>query len=284
MRSGLAPAPSHPERIESLRCPKEERNSSRVMLRPSFAMVSRQEIQWSSSESTRVPSMSQSTARVIFISGPHGHLVASADLLRHLRECKVFQVAGVTVELADALRQLFGGHGVLVVHPTKCFFVEVQPLFLASLRRDRIEFTLEYPCGLFQLFEQLGTDREQIRSSEVHDLIHIAKAGPHHLRLIAEFFVVIVNACDGSDARILIRRNLGTAMLFLIPIVDAANEGRNQRYFGFGARDRLGEAEQKRQIAVDAFFLENLSCPNTLPGAGDLDENAFACHALLIIQ
>src|SRR5215469_203177 len=158
MRSGLAPGPSHPERIESLRCPKEERNSSRVMLRPSFAIVSRQEIQWSSSESTRVPSMSQSTARVIFISGPLGKtlcykplgLVASADFLRHLRERKVFQVAGITVELADALRQLFGGHGVLVVHPTKRLFVEVQPLFFASLCRDRIEFTFECPCGLLQ--------------------------------------------------------------------------------------------------------------------------------------
>src|SRR5208337_221686 len=40
------------------------------MVMPSFAIVSRQEIQWNSSESINVPSMSQSTARSTLICRP----------------------------------------------------------------------------------------------------------------------------------------------------------------------------------------------------------------------
>src|ERR1019366_1302164 len=64
MSSGVAWAPSHWRRMESLRWPKVARNWSWVMGWPSRAMVSRQACQWESAESTRVPSMSQSTARV----------------------------------------------------------------------------------------------------------------------------------------------------------------------------------------------------------------------------
>jgi hypothetical protein len=46
----------------------------------------------------------------------------------------------------------------------------------------------------------------------------------------------------------------------------------------------LGEAEEKCQIAVDAFLLKNLRSSNALPGAGDLDQDAFARHALLLIE
>src|SRR5260370_23311005 len=71
MRSPVAAEPSQEGIIESLRWPKVERNCSRVMTMPSFAIVLRQEIQCSSSELTNVPSMSHRTALHPFIRSLH---------------------------------------------------------------------------------------------------------------------------------------------------------------------------------------------------------------------
>src|SRR5208283_4679252 len=68
------------------------------------------------------------------------------------------------------------------------------------------------------------------------------------------------------------------------PIVNPADERRNQGYPGFGARNGLGEAKEQCQIAVDAFLLKKLGCANSLPGAGDLDQDAVARHALVLIK
>ena len=89
---------------------------------------------------------------------------------------------------------------------------------------------------------------------------------------------------DRRDAGILVGWNLRAAVLFLVPIVNAADERRNQSHSGFGARDRLGEAEEQCQIAVDSFLLQPLGRPDALPGAGDLDQNALAADAFLLIQ
>src|SRR6516164_7531611 len=154
-------------------------------------------------------------------------------------------------------------------------------LLLCAITGSSLRSSVPADCSSFSSSSGLI---EQVGSSEADNLIHIAETGPHHLRFIPKFLVVIVNARDGGDAGILILRNLTTAVLFFIPIVNAADEGRNQRYLGFSARDRLGEAEKKCQIAVGAFILEDLGCPNALPRASDLDKNAFACHTLLVIE
>src|SRR5208337_5097390 len=99
-----------------------------------------------------------------------------------------------------------------------------------------------------------------------------------------EFLVVIVDASDGRNAGILVRWNLRTAALFLVPVVNAANERRNQGYCSFSTRDRLGKTEQKCEIAVDAFLLKKFGCPDALPRAGDLDQDAFAGHGVFLIQ
>src|SRR5208283_2911766 len=144
---------------------------------------------------------------------------------------------------------------------------QVQALFLARLCFYWIEFTIQNAFGLLQLVEKVWTNGQQICSRQADDLIHIPKTCPHHLGLVAVFLVVVVDAGDGRNAGILVRGNLRAAMLFLVPIVNTTDERRNQRYPGFGARYGLGEAEEQRQIAVDAFLLKKLSCLNTLPGA-----------------
>src|SRR6266852_133148 len=62
----------------------------------------------------------------------------SRYLLLYLRERIIFQVAGVAVEFAAALGEFFRRHGVLVVHPTKGFFVKVHAFLLARFRVNRI--------------------------------------------------------------------------------------------------------------------------------------------------
>ena len=136
--------------MESLRWPNEERNCSRVMAMPSLAIVSRQEIQWYSSESIRVPSMSQRTARLVFISTclgnsiahravrleqpePHASLGAtrSPDFFSNLGERVLFQVARIAIEFADAFGELFRRHGVFVVHPAEGFLAQAQAFVFA---------------------------------------------------------------------------------------------------------------------------------------------------------
>ena len=116
-----------------------------------------------------------------------------------------------------------------------------------------IELALHDSLGLLQLVEEFGTDGEQVRSGQADNLIHVAEARAHHLSLVAEFLVVVVNAGYGRDAGVLVGWNLRAAVLLFVPIVNTADEGRDQSHSRFGARNRLGEAEEQSQIAVDAF-------------------------------
>ena len=67
-------------------------------------------------------------------------------------------------------------------------------------------------------------------------------------------------------ARILGGGNVAAALLLVI-VVDAADERRDQRHAGFGARHRLRETEQQRQVAVNAFAFELGGGANALPRA-----------------
>ena len=123
--------------------------------------------------------------------------------------------------------------------------------------------------GLLQLVEEVRADGEQVRSGQADNLVHVAEARAHHLSLVAKFLVVVVNAGHGCDAGVLVGWNLRAAVLLFVPVVNTADEGRDQSHSRFGARDRLGEAEEQSQIAVDAFFFEPLGGADAFPGAGE---------------
>ena len=53
--------------------------------------------------------------------------------------------------------------------------------------------------------------------------------------------------------------------------------------FGFGGGDGLMHAEEEGHVAVDALFLEDLGGADTLPGGGELDEDALAGDAGLVV-
>ena len=116
---------------------------------------------------------------------------------------------------------------------------------LLALAVAGIEFALHRALSLLQLIEQFGADGQQVRSREPNDLIHVAEARSHDLGLVTVFLVVVVNARDRGNAGILVRWDLLAAPLLLIPVVNAADEGRDQGYSGFGASNGLSEAEKQ---------------------------------------
>ena len=59
-----------------------------------------------------------------------------------------------------------------------------------------------------------------------------------------------------------------------------ADEGRDEGDLGLSACNGLTETEEKGKVAVDAILgLELLRRLDTLPGRGDLDENALLLNA-----
>ena len=86
------------------------------------------------------------------------------------------------------------------------------------------------------------------------------------------------------DARVVGRRDALEPLLLQVPVVDPADEGGDQGDAGLGAGDRLGEAEEQRQVAVDALFLEPLGGPDSLPGRGDLDQDPLAVDAVGLVE
>jgi hypothetical protein len=71
----------------------------------------------------------------------------------------------------------------------------------------------------------------------------------------------------------------------LVPIQDTADEGRDEESTSLSSSNSLDEREHKSQVAVDAVLgLQDVSGLDTLPGRGDLDENAVLGDTSLLVQ
>jgi hypothetical protein len=81
--------------------------------------------------------------------------------------------------------------------------------------------------------------------------------------------MVVTDWTPGSSAP-----DVVLAGVLLVPVEDAADEGRDEGDLGLGAGDGLVQAEEQGQVAVDALLLEDLGGLDALPGGGDLDEDA----------
>src|SRR5208283_2285906 len=191
---------------------------------------------------------------------------------------------GIAVELANAFRQLFRGHRVLVVHPAKSLFLQAQSWFFALSGLHLIEFALHSTFRVFELIQKLRADGEQIAPRQTDDLVHIPEARSHHLRLVTELLVVVVNARYGCNTRILVGRYFCSALLLLVPIVNPAYERRDEGNARLGASYCLGKAEQKGQIAVDALRFKDLRCPDSFPGARNLNQNSVPRNPFLFVE
>src|SRR5271165_5019294 len=86
------------------------------------------------------------------------------------------------------------------------------------------------------------------------------------------------------DPGILGGRYLLDPSLLQVPVVDAADEGRDERDLGMGAGNRLRKAEEQRQVAVNSLLLQPLGGTDSFPGRGDLDQDPLPANSVGLIK
>ena len=195
----------------------------------------------------------------------------------------LFELNDIRRKLPNAISELVGRHGVLVEHPAESLFVEIDFFDVGAHRLSGIQLASKRCGGVLEILEKVGADRQQVATSEFRDLADVSEAGAHHLRLVAELFVVVVDFLDGLDTGIL-RADVFFAGGGFVVIVNAANEGRDEACIGLRAGDGLWEREEEREVAIDAFFLADRSGLGAFPCRGDLDEHTLTGCALLLIE
>ena len=105
---------------------------------------------------------------------------------------------------------------------------------------------------------------------------HVTERGTHDDGLVSVLLVVVVDLADRLNTRILLILVGGSGLVFLVPVQNTANEGRDESDTSLGTSNSLAETEQESEIAVDPIVtLEFTGSLDTLPGGSDLDENAF---------
>lgn len=92
--------------------------------------------------------------------------------------------------------------------------------------------------------------------------------------------VVVKDLLNGLDTRVAVASVVGARLVLLVPVEDTADKGRDESDTRFRAGNGLTEAEEEGQVTVDAVVaLELASGLDTLPGGGNLDENAVFLDA-----
>jgi hypothetical protein len=69
-----------------------------------------------------------------------------------------------------------------------------------------------------------------------------------------------------------------------VPIKDASNKGREEERLRVSGRDRLGDRESERHIAIDALGLQTRGCLQAFPGRRELDEDVLLVDAPLLVE
>ena len=105
---------------------------------------------------------------------------------------------------------------------------------------------------------------------------YVTERGTHNDGLVSVLLVVVVDRADRLNTRVLLVLVSGSGLVLLVPVQDAADEGRDESNTSLGTSNSLAETEQEGEVAVDLVVtLEFTGSLDTLPGGGDLDQDAF---------
>jgi len=105
---------------------------------------------------------------------------------------------------------------------------------------------------------------------------YVTERGTHDDGPVSVLLVVVVDLADGLNTRVLLVLVSRSGLVLLIPVQNAANEGRDESDTSLGTSNSLAEAEQEGEVAVDLVVtLEFTGSLDTLPAGSDLDEDAF---------
>lgn len=106
---------------------------------------------------------------------------------------------------------------------------------------------------------------EVVASSELSDLANVSERSTHDNRLVAELLVVVEDALNALDTRVLL---LSVLLLggSLVPVKNAADEGGDEESAGLSSSDGLDEREHEGEVGVDSVLgLKDLSSLDALP-------------------
>lgn len=96
--------------------------------------------------------------------------------------------------------------------------------------------------------------------------------------------VVVVDGLDGLDTGVLLS-GVVTLVGGLVPVENAADEGGDEEDTSLGGGNGLNQGEEQGQVAVDLVLrLEDVGGLETLPGGGDLDEDAVLGDAVGLVE
>lgn len=141
-------------------------------------------------------------------------------------------------KLADAFRELFGGHGILVELPSERFLIVDLLLEVHGDSGFFGESGREFTRGGFEFLKQSRRDGQVIATGEFFDFTHVSEGGTHDDGVVVEFFVVVVDFGDGDDTWV----GFGVVVLacvFLVPIQDSSDERRDEGDLSISASDSL---------------------------------------------
>jgi hypothetical protein len=114
---------------------------------------------------------------------------------------------------------------------------------------------------------------------------YVTEGGPHNDRVVSVLLVVVVDLGDTDNTGVGGTVVVAVGLVLLVPVEDPSDEGGDEGDASLGAGNGLGEAEQEREVAVDARLgLELARSLDTLPGGSDLDQDPVLGDADLLVE
>ena len=142
---------------------------------------------------------------------------------------------------------------------------------------------------VLELFDEAGRNGQSVAAAQFRDLVDAAEGRTHDNGAVPVFLVVVVDFRHADNAGILggresLERGILFEFLYLVKIHDAAYKRRDERGTGLGTGNGLRQGENKGQVAGDALLFQYLGGPDSLPGGGDLDEDAGFVDPLFLVE